>query len=71
MSCVCLQARCIGRTDIRISGGRTKPSIFQHDYLYLAAMCIENAAVPLDAGWISYKCRISARQLQVEPTLNL
>jgi len=69
--CACPQALCIARTDIRISGGRIEPSIFQYDYLYAAATCIENAAVPLDGGWISYNCTMSARQLQVEPTLNL
>jgi hypothetical protein len=45
--------------------------MFKYDYLYSAATCIENAAVPLDGGWISYNCIISAQQLQVELTLNL
>jgi len=67
----CLKAQCIRRTDIRISGGRTEPSMFQSDYLWSAATCIENAAVPLDGGWISYDCTMSVRQLQVKITLYL
>jgi hypothetical protein len=57
--------------DIGTFGGPTEPSMFQYDYWYSAATCIENAAVPLDGEWISYYCTMSARQLQVELTLNL
>jgi len=57
--------------DIRISGGRTEHSIFHYDYLYSAATCKENAAVPLDGGWIFYNYTMGVRQLQVELTLNL
>jgi len=44
--------------------------MFQYDYLYSAAMCIKNGAVPPDGGWISYDFRMSAQQLQLELTLN-
>jgi len=71
LSCACPRAPCIGRTDIWIAGGCTEPSMFQCDYLYSASTCIENAAVPLDGGWISYDGTMSARQIQVELTLNL
>ena len=70
MSCACAQALFIGRTYIQISGGHTEPSMFQYDYLYSAAMCIKNGAVPPDGGWISYDFRMSAQQLQLELTLN-
>jgi len=63
VSCACPQALYIGRTDIRISTGCTKPSIFQSDYLYSAAMGIENAAVLIDSGCIFYDCTVSAQQL--------
>ena len=59
----CQQALCIDGTDIRISGGRTEPSVLVYDYLYSAATCIENAAVQIDGGWISYNCTMSVWQL--------
>jgi len=45
--------------------------IFQYDYLDSVARCIENAAVPLDGGWISYDGTMSPWQHQLELTLNL
>jgi hypothetical protein len=40
--------------------------MFQYDYLCSAATCIENTAVLLEGGWISYNCTMSAQHLQVK-----
>jgi hypothetical protein len=45
--------------------------MLQYDCLYSATTCIENAAVLLDGGLISYDWTMSAQNLHVELTLNL
>jgi len=65
------QVLSIDRMDIVVFGGRTEPSLFNYDHMYLGATCIENPAVPLDAVWIFNNCPMSTQQLHVIHMLTL
>jgi hypothetical protein len=71
MSCVSPQPQYIGGPEIGLCSGYTTPFMFQYDYLYSAATCIDDAVVLLAGGLISYDCTMSAWHLKVEIKLHV